>query len=261
MNWERNRHYRITLPAGGGRKWNVTPQASPASYVMSPAFPVDALVKSCPWTPYNPITYILNETPLHIFTLAEVDLLLAEVSLKNFASTGKSTEQHVSDAVWHSTDFWYAINQAPNYVDVFTDVAAAILTPDKPSASIIDNYAATIRNQVEMAAGTEDKLEIIMQQKYIHLNIMDPFELFAELRRTRHPKLEPITSTGTDRTLVNQTMMLERFKLPDSEKTSNFEQYAKVAEYDKYDQPIFWVPANKISEKYFLPEAIKPPVP
>lgn len=260
MNWERNRYYRVTLPTGGGRKWNVTPQDSPAYYVLSPDYPVDVLVKSCPWTPYNPVTYILTETPLHIFTMAEVDLLLAEVSLKNFATTGKSTGQHVNDAVKHSTDFWYMINQSPNYAGDFTEVAKAILTPPKPDASIIGNYAGRIQSALDAAAGVEDKLDIIMQQKYIHLNIMDPFELFAELRRTRHPKLEPITCIGTDRNLQNQTMMLERFRLPDSERTSNFEQYSKVSEFDKYDRPIFWVPESKVNEKYFLPEAIKPPI-
>jgi hypothetical protein len=41
-------------------------------------------------------------------------------------------------------------------------------------------------------------MEILMQQKYIHLNLHGVYELLAELRRTRHPKLEPISCNGTE---------------------------------------------------------------
>ena len=31
-----------------------------------------------------------------------------------------------------------------------------------------------------------------MPQEYVHLNLMCPYELWSELRTTRHPKLEPM---------------------------------------------------------------------
>jgi hypothetical protein len=45
--------------------------------------------------------------------------------------------------------------------------------------------------EADTAASMDDKMEILMQQKFIHLNLMLPYELWAELRRTGHPKLEP----------------------------------------------------------------------
>jgi hypothetical protein len=137
------------------------------------------------------------------------------------------------------------------------------LKPTKPSAGIIGQYADIVRAQVDAAAGLEDKMEIIMQQKYIHFNILEPFELFAEIRRTRRPKLEPVTSTdpNSGRTLVNATMMVERFRLPQSEETTNSVQYEKVRSQDKLDEPIFWVPAAKRTESWFMTTAIKPPLP
>lgn len=258
MNWERNRYLRITLPEGEGRKINAFPNGSNA---LRPTQPMDIMVKSCPWTYYNPVTYVLSEAPLSIFSLAEVDLLLAEVELKGLASTGKSAGQYMNDAVRHSTDFWYMMNSVPNYAGDMSEDTKNILTPAKPSADIVDGYASVIQNEFEAAGGVEDRMEIIMQQKYIHLNIMEAFELFTELRRTRHPKLEPITVTAPSSTLVNATMMLERFKLPPSERTNNFDEYSKVMNDDKWGTPIFWVPQDKINEKYFLPEAIKPPLP
>lgn len=260
-NWERNRYLRVTLPTGEGRKANVYPQDVPAYNVITPNRSMDIMVQACPWTFYNPVTYVLSEAPLYLFSQAETDLLLAEAALKGLASTGKSAGEHINDAVRHSTDFWYMMNAAPNYVGDMSEETRKILTPAKPDAEIINNYAAFIQENLESASGVEDKMEIIMQQKYIHLNVWEAFECFAELRRTRHPKLEPITCKGSSVELVNETMMLERFKLPPSERANNFEFYSEVMEQDEWGTPIFWVPQDKISEEYYLPEAIKAPLP
>jgi hypothetical protein len=265
-NWDRNKYLRglpaeTELPLDSLRRANVYPQIGTASNIIRPNNSMDITVQGVPWTYYNPITFVLGETPLHIFTRGETDLLLAEVALKNLASTGKSAGQHISDAIKHSTDFWYFVNSSPHYAGTMSDVTKQILTPAKPDASIIDAYAATVQGEFDAAAGEEAKMEILMQQKYIHLNILEPFELFTELRRTRHPKLEPITCTGTSETLVNATMMIERFKLPTSERTNNYDEYTKIMAEDKWGNPVFWVPADKISEKYFLPEALKAPLP
>lgn len=259
-NWERNRYLRTGLTIAQGRKGNYYPQNAPQYNVIRPNYSMDIMVKACPWTFYNPMTYVLSESPLYIFSLAEVDLLLAEVSLKGLTSTGKTAGAHMYDAVRHSTDFWYMMNSANHYADM-TDLAKTILTPDKPNQGIIDNYATTIKNEFEAAGGVEDKMEILMQQKYIHLNVWEAFECFAELRRTRHPKLEPITCKGSSVNLVNATMMLERFKLPPSERANNYEEYSKVMDDDEWGSPIFWVPQGKVAEKYFLPQAIKSPLP
>ncbi len=259
-NWERNRYLRSEA-AGEDRRRNVYPQDNPQYNVITPNRSMDIMVQATPWTFYNPVTYVLSEAPLYIFSLAEIDLLLAEVALKNLVSTGKSAGQHVRDAVVHSTDFWYMMNAAPNHAGSMSDETKKILTPTKPAAGLIASYAQTIQNSFDAAAGTDGKMEIIMQQKYIHLNVWEAFECFTELRRTRHPKLEPITCNGTSRNLTNATMMLERFKLPSSERANNYEFYSKIMADDEWDKPIFWVPQNKISEKYFLPEAIKAPLP
>jgi len=261
MDFERNKYLRLVLPSNGGRKWNVTPQAAPAYYVMYPDFSMNEMVTSCPWTYYNPITYVLSEMPLYIVSQAEIDLFLAETALKGLAPTGKTAGEHINDAVKHSIDFWYMMNKAPNYAGEMSNVAKAILTPPKPSENIINNYANTVKSEFEKAAGEEGKMEILMQQKYIHLNFLGAYELFAELRRTRHPKLEPITCIGEGKALVNETMMLERFMLPTSERATNFDEYSKVMADDHWGNPIFWVPGNKVSEKYFMSSAIKPPLP
>lgn len=186
---------------------------------------------------YNLKTLVFNETPVYMTSRAEVDLLLAEVALNNLGSTGKSGADHVADAVKHSVDFWYWYNGRSTYnpdKNYFPDVDLTVLSPAKPNQSVIDQYADFIKNEYNNAP---DKLEIIMQQKYIHLNMIGIYELWTELRRTRRPKLEPVT-TLLD---IRAKTQIERAHYPASEQSTNAEEYQKVQAQDNYSSPIFWV--------------------
>jgi hypothetical protein len=184
---------------------------------------------------YSHITYSQNTNmPVYMSTLGETDLLLAEVELKGLASTGKSAEQHMKDEVVHSTKFWYAINQMSNYSRGVLD---SLLYPTMPSDAEMGAWGDTIANRFTAAASTDDKMEILMQQKFIHLNLLQPYECWAELRRTRHPKLEPMTYQG-----VVMKPMPERVKYPSSEAINNAANFKKVALDNNNTTPIFWVP-------------------
>jgi hypothetical protein len=227
---------------------------------LSIAGNLDMIVKGFPWTYFNPVTFLFVEGEYDICTRAEMDLLLAEVALKGLASTGKTAGDHMYDALIHSTDFWYAMNQAAWVTNKppTTPLADAILRPaTKPEAAA---YAANLKSRFDAAAGEDAKMEILMQQKYIHLNMIKPYELFADLRRTRHPKLEPISTPPSYEAypvLTNQTLVWERFRYPSTQISWNKEEFAKVEQDDNWVNPIFWVPQGKRTESYFLPQAIK----
>lgn len=51
-----------------------------------------------------------EKTYAYMMSMTEVDLLLAEVELKNLGSTGVPSSKHLADAVTHSTIFWYNMN-------------------------------------------------------------------------------------------------------------------------------------------------------
>ncbi len=211
---------------------------------------------------YHLTTYTHNSRfPAYMMSLAEVDLLLAEVALKNLGNTGKTAGQHIKDAIAHSTDFWYARNEesrmAASFVDKakrfnyftgpvtfntnrFGEDSALYMHPAKPATSIVNQYADSIVNRFDTRANLEDKMEILMQQKYIHLNIMAPFELWAELRRTRHPYLEPMTFTGKV-----MKPFPERLRYPLSASQTNPDKYLSVQSQDNFTTPIFWVPDSK----------------
>lgn len=194
---------------------------------------------------YNPATYTFNNIPAYMMSLGEVDLLLAEVALKGLASTGKTAQIHIEESVKHSTDFWYNYKSS-TAVDVSK---YPLFAPAKPSAAIIDQYAQVIGSNFATAAGIEDKMEIIMQQKYIHLNLIGSHELWTELRRTRHPKLEPLVWPSYYPEPVKA--QIERIRYPQSEQISNSDNYQKVVSQDNYTTPLFWVPADKQAESYY----------
>ncbi|KAA6342953.1 hypothetical protein EZS27_009324 [termite gut metagenome] len=195
---------------------------------------------------YNLKTLVFNETPVYMTSLAEVDLLLAEVALNNLGNTGKSGGDHVADAVKHSVDFWYWYNGRSTYnpnKTYFPNADLSVLSPDKPATSVISQYADIVKQEYNDAS---DKLEIIMQQKYIHLNMIGIYELWTELRRTRRPKLEPVTTLYD----VKAKTQIERAHYPASEQSTNAEEYMKVQMQDNYTSSIFWV-KNPL-ESYYL---------
>ena len=197
---------------------------------------------------YNFATFTRNDKmPVYMFSLAELDLLLAEIALKDLGNTGKSAEEHIKDAVIHSTDFYYTLNQSSGFKDdPDAQGAAAPLYPAKPSADEIAQWGDTIKTKFTLAASVEDKMEILMQQKFIHLNLLHPYELWAELRRTGHPKLEPFTWRGSV-----WTPFPERVRYPSDETRSNGNNLSKVSGENNMTSKIFWVPANRNTDLYW----------
>ncbi|MBX3255845.1 MAG: SusD/RagB family nutrient-binding outer membrane lipoprotein [Chitinophagaceae bacterium] len=197
---------------------------------------------------YNFATYTRNDKmPVYMFSLAELDLLLAEIALKDLGNTGKAAEEHIKDAVIHSTDFYYALNQASSFKDdPDAQGVAAPLYPAKPDAGTIAAWGDKVKAKFTAAASTDHKMEILMQQKFIHLNILHPYECWAELRRTGHPKLEPFTWSGNV-----WTPFPERVRYPSDEIINNAENLSKVSGENNMTSKIFWVPANRNTDLYW----------
>lgn len=183
---------------------------------------------------YNQVTLTRNNVPADMITLGETDLILAEIAAKGLASTGKTAGEHVADEVIHSTNFWYNLNSLGQYRKDYTGAWKDLIRPAKPSTAIIATYANNVKTAFN-TSNLDNQMEIIMQQKYIHINILHPYELFGELRRTRHPKLEPMTFGG--KVMKPQP---ERLRYPNSELSTNTDQFLKVADQNNFTSPIFW---------------------
>ncbi len=89
--------------------------------------------------------------PVYMFSLAELDLLMAEIELKGLATTGEKAEDHMKDAVIHSTNYWYALNAASDYKSKITAVGGvAALYPTKPTDAIIARWGDVHKDNVEL---------------------------------------------------------------------------------------------------------------
>ena len=204
---------------------------------------------------YNMKTLVFNEPPVYMSSLAETDLLLAEIAERGLGNTGKSAADHLADALRHSVHFWYEYNKRSTYEPdpiefpkYSKERMKEILSPAEPSSAIVNQYADALKQRY---ADAPDKMEIIMQQKYIHFNMIGIYELWAELRRTRRPKLEPVTTLNDQKAKVQ----IERTRYPSSEQSVNMDNYAKVQDKDNFTSPIFWVknPSESFYRDDFLP--------
>jgi hypothetical protein len=195
---------------------------------------------------WSHVTYAHNDMPADMVTMGEIDLLLSEVALKGLATTPKSAGDHIKDAVIHSTDFWYAMNAISTYGSNVSQPWKSLIKPAKPASTVITSYAGKVKDAYEAKTGLEDKMEILMIQKQLHINLLRPWQMWGDLRRTRHPKLEKFTWKGEA-----MAPMVERYRYPSSEPANNTEFYLKVAAQDNLTTPIFWVPDTKKSETYY----------
>ncbi|MEN8118499.1 MAG: SusD/RagB family nutrient-binding outer membrane lipoprotein [Bacteroidota bacterium] len=207
---------------------------------------LEMYMKKNAYSVYNPATMVRNREPWRAFTHAEVDLLLAEVELKGLGSTGSSAEDHIKNSVINSIDYWYHMNSFTTW-DKIDESNSYFLKPTAPDQGVKEQFADVIAGQYNAAADLEAKMEVIMGQKYVHLNIHDYFEVFAELRRTKHPKLPLMRFTGN----VPLKPLVERYPYPGSESATNKDALAEVVDQDNFTSPIFWVPANKRTELYY----------
>lgn len=210
---------------------------------------IDPYMKYNAYSSWNPATMVNNAEPWRAFTLAEVDLLLAEVNLKALGTTPKSAAEYVNDAVVHSIDYWYYANSFSTW-DQVDESNRYFLMPTMPDQAVKDQFATVISDEYNAASNLEDKMEVIIGQKYVHLNLHDYFEVSNEMRRTKHPKL-PLIKFNSSMAIAPH---LERYPYPSNVPATNGESYNEVSAQDNFTTPIFWVPENMQNVSYYMDE-------
>ncbi|MEQ6120711.1 SusD/RagB family nutrient-binding outer membrane lipoprotein [Reichenbachiella sp. MALMAid0571] len=208
------------------------------------------------WSHWNPFSTTNLIEPVRVFTRAEIELLLAEAALKGLANTGSTARQHIENAVVSSINYWYSMNNwgkttntsniATLDVDNYNGKGVNFYNmcfPGKPSDAVIQTWATKIGQDFENAVDTEAKMEILMRQKYIDINVIEALELSAEIRRTRHPILGKFRDVGN--VLREDNGIVERIPYDADDGIFNTEQFKAVADESNFTSPIFWVPESK----------------
>ena len=192
---------------------------STRSYIGLPSSPdaQPATVDSVHFSRLNAAMFRHNDNfPGYMMTAAEVAFLKSEAYMRGWAAGDPKAAYDA--ALRLSIEMYYATY---NRNTLAPDVAS-------PSDSVVNAF---INDSAVAYNGT---LQRIATQKWIHLGIVQPYEAWAELRRTDYPVLPPDRLGGR---LLERTV---RIVYPSSEITSNGQNYEAVRAKDTPTTRVWW---------------------
>ena len=168
---------------------------------------------------YNRSTYSRNQNfPGILISAAEVNFLLAEYHTKN--SNDGAAKDFFEAGIRESIDMLHTIREESNNDDA--------VAPSAPTATAISAY-------INNVGWTGNKVELIARQKWVHFNIIQPLESWAEVRRLDYP-----TFTFRVEPADLQKEVPVRWMLPSSEITYNTDNYNAVRDQDNVNNKLFW---------------------
>jgi hypothetical protein len=148
----------------------------------------------------NPATILKYNAPLIVMAPAEMHLLLAEASLRNWyaqATPAASYNAAVASAMRQWTLFG----------------SAGVISESK--------VARYLANNPYVGGTFDEQMEQIQTQKWISLFLEDEYEIFSNWRRTGYPLLTPTNYPGN----LTGGKIPTRFVVPDSELLYNGDNY------------------------------------
>lgn len=182
-----------------------------------------ALVTGGTLSLYNRSTLSRNQFfPGVIINAAEVSLILAEYYQK--AGNDAQAKAAYETAIKQSVEFYYNLRKLSN--DNTTPA------PTATNDTEINDYITS----AAVNWGTNaDKLNLIATQKWIHFNVVQPVDLWSEIRRLDLPKL-----TFRDDNANLQKQPPVRWFYPTAESIYNPTNYSAVSGKDNLATRIFW---------------------
>jgi hypothetical protein len=175
---------------------------------------------------YNRSTLSRNEYfPGVLINAGEVHLLAAE----GFLKAGKAAEAKAAyeAGITASINFYYDVRK------LSADNVAGALTP--LTATEVTDYLAKPGVSWDAATTTAAKLKLIAEQKWLHFNVIQSFDNWAEMRRHDWPA-PTFWVDGSNA----QQLPPQRWLYDASEKTYNTANYSSVAAKDNLTTKIFW---------------------
>lgn len=172
---------------------------------------------------YNRSTLSRNQFfPGVIITASEVSLIISEYYQK--AGNDAQAKTAYENAIKQSIEFYYNVRKISND----NTVPAPAATNDTEINDYITSAA------VNWATNT-DKLNLIATQKWIHFNVVQPVDSWAEIRRLDLPKF-----TFRDDPANAQKQPPVRWFYPTAESIYNPTNYSAVSGKDNLATRIFW---------------------
>lgn len=200
-----------------------------------------------PWNPeripamYNRRTYFNFDMQFPVMGSTETNLLLAEATVRWPGEFGNiDAKECIKKAIYASAYFYYQTNNSMAYNE--SSLPSVLYVQEKAQAPNWSDIQDHLADYQEIAANdfaslttTKEKLKFIFDQKFVHMNIMNPYEIYSEARRLIKDFDGELPFVSTPNVVFQ-----ERMFYPGSELTNNPENFAKVAYKNTYDTPVWW---------------------
>ncbi|AQG80731.1 SusD/RagB family nutrient-binding outer membrane lipoprotein [Spirosoma montaniterrae] len=178
---------------------------------------------------YNRYTTSHNQFfPGVLINAPQMNLIKAEYYLRT--NNDASAKTAYETAIAQSVDFYNGILAKTNATGITN---SAIPTPATPAS--VAAYIAGKGVSWSSAATNADKLKLIATQKWLHYNVVQPFENWADIRRLDAPTLSFQVDNAN-----NQTLPPVRWTIPGNEITYNTANYSAIKATDNLTTKIFW---------------------
>jgi hypothetical protein len=161
-----------------------------------------------------------------LINAAEVSFHLAEAHLK--AGNLTAAKDAYNKGIEQSTEQYYNIRK------LTTNTTSPAVVPY--TAAQVTAYQNAAGINWDLATTAAAKQALISNQRWIHYNVIQPFENFAEVRRTNLPALSFVADAATP----NATTVPARWMYPSSEGVYNKANYAAVSGNDNLTTKLFW---------------------
>ncbi|SOE23698.1 Starch-binding associating with outer membrane [Spirosomataceae bacterium TFI 002] len=175
---------------------------------------------------YNTSTYARNQfIPGTLINAAEINLIKAEYYLTsgNAALAKSNYEASISNSIGQYVKIRAVSNDN------------TVPAPATPTADAIAAYTSQEAVSWDKAADNAAKIKLIATQKWVHFNILQAYENWAE-----HRRLDALSFSFVPDNANTQTLPPLRFNIPGNEITYNAENYNAVKDQDKLTNKIFW---------------------
>ena len=208
-----------------------------------------------PWNPeriptmYNRRTYFNFDMKFPVMGSTETNLLLAEAAVRWPGELGNiDVKSCIKKAIDASTRFYYNVNKTMSYNE--SSLPSILYVQAKAKAPELDedhlaDYEELAANKFASLTSTKDTLKFIFDQKFCHMNIMNPYEIYNEARRLVKDFDGELPFVSTPNVVFQ-----ERMFYPSSELTNNGDNFAKVAHKNTYDTPVWWTGRTTPAENH-----------
>lgn len=185
-----------------------------------------ALIDGGTMSIYNRSTVSRNQYfPGILISAGEVNLFIAEHHLKSGADA--SAQAAYNKAIEESVEQYYDIRTISN------DNVSGAVTPF--TGAEVTAYQNTPAVSWATATTTDQKLSRIATQKWLHYNVIQPIESWAEMRRLDLPSFSFLPDNSNP-----QTLPPTRWLYAPSENTYNTVNYSAVRSKDNLTTKLFW---------------------